>query len=317
MKEEANKIKFKRKTNIFIVFLICSSLIWLISKLSETYTQRSSFGLSYVNAPDSLLLTGASKQSVDVRLRASGFKFLSFNFGKEELSIDLSQVRKRRNSYFITREAYQKQIENQLPGNISLMEIDQDTLFVHFEKLYSKEVSIVPDLNLNFAQNHQLEGELIIDPPNVVIKGPQKEIENIEEILTVNHSMSGISKNFSSSIALVKLPGLENTTYSNNEVKISGSVFRFSEQLIDVPVKVINLPQGVEIKTFPNVVSILCKAQLERLKSLRPAEFELVADFNSAKPDVKILEVQLVNQPKDVYDVQLIENEVEFILIRQ
>lgn len=263
------------------------------------------------------MLTGASKQSVDVRLRASGFKFLSFNFGKKDLRIDLSQIRTRRNLYFINRESYQKQIENQLPGNISLMEIDQDTLFVYFEKLYSKQVRIVPDLNLIFAQNHLLEGELKVDPPSVMIKGPKKEIEKIEEIPTVGQTLSKISENFSSSVALVKLPGLENTTYSNNSVIISGEVFRFSEQLIDIPVKVINLPEGAEIKTFPNEVSILCKARIERLKNLRPVEFEIVADFNSARPDVKLLEVQLVNQPEDVYDVQLTKSEVEFILIRR
>lgn len=317
MKEKKNNNKNRRKTNIFIVFLICSALIWLISKLSETYTQRTSFDLSFVNAPDSLLITGTSKQAIDVRLRASGFKFLSFKFGRRDLKIDLSQIKNDRNSFFVHLEEYQRQIENQLPGSMSLIEIDRDTLFVYFEQLFSKQVKIIPDLTINLAQNHLLEGPLVVDPPFVTIKGPKSEIQNIEEVHTAGRTISDISENFTSSLALLPTEEYDNITYSSNTVEVSGKVFRFSEQLIDIPVKVINLPEGVEIKTFPNEVSVLCKAKIDRLKNIRPGEFELIADFNSARPDVKILEVQLVTKPQDVYDAQVMDNELEFILIRR
>ena len=317
MKQSTTNNTNRRKTNIFVIFLICSALIWLISKLSETYTQRSSFGITYLSVPDSLMMTGASKENIDVRLRASGFQFLSFNFGRKDVSIDLSQLRANRNSYYINKENYQKQIENQLPGNMSLLEIDQDTLFVYFEKLYSKEVRVVPNIDINLAQNYLLEGPLSISPSSIMIKGPQSEIAGIDQVRTVQTALSDLSENFSAQVSLQKPEELLNTSYSSSSVEISGEVFRFSEQLIEVPVKVINLPEGSEIKTFPNTISLLCKARIDRLKNLRAQEFELVADYNSRVPNTKKLSVQLISQPEDVYDAQLKENEVEYILIRR
>lgn len=317
MKEKKINSTNKRKINIFIIFLVCSSLIWLISKLSEDYAQRSTFELSYVNIPDSLLLTGSSKEQIDTRLQASGFKFLAFNFGKKDIKIDLGQLRGVGNSFFINKEEYQKQIEDQLPDNMTLLSVDQDTLFIYFKKLFSKEVEVVADINLELAQNHMLEGKLRVEPPYITLKGPQSEVEAVDRIYTVSTSLTGVSENFNSSLKLAKTPEMENTSYSTDQVKVSGDVFRFSEQMIEIPVRVDNLPEGTEIKTFPNVISVLCKAKIDRLKNLRPQEFELVADFNAINRENSKLDVRLKSKPEDVYDAQLSQNKVEYILIRR
>ncbi|MEN8789247.1 MAG: YbbR-like domain-containing protein [Flavobacteriaceae bacterium] len=317
MKAKKKNTNKRRKTNIFIVFLICSALIWLISKLSETYTQRVSFDLSFVNSPDDLLLTGTSKETVDVRLSASGFGFLGFNFGRNSLTMDLSKVRKVGNSYYINRDAYEKQIESQIPGGMSLLEVDRDTMFVYFEKLHSKKVPVVPNLVVELAQNHILEDSLVISPSSITIKGPKKEIDTVEQINTLSQSLQNVSQDFSVQLDLAKIQGLENTIFEVNSVEISGKVFRFSEQMIEIPVRVINLPAGVEIKTFPHAVSVLCKARIDRLKSLRPEEFDLVADFNSARADQKLLEPRLEQWPEGVYNAQVMDKEVQFILIRR
>ncbi len=314
---KVNDSKNRRKINIFVVFLICSSLIWLISKLSEDYNQRSSFALNFGNMPDTLLLTGASRQEIDVRVRASGFQLLSFNFGKKDLEIDLSQLRYNRRSFFLPPADYRKQIEVQIPGNMTLLEVDQDTIYIDFKKLYTREVAVVPNITLDLAQNHLLEGDLKVEPSHVVIKGPRNEIRKIAEIPTVAHTISSVSSDFSTAVELAKLEELPNTTYNEQQVQVSGEVVRFSEQVFDVPVKVINLPEGSEIKTFPNTVSVLCRARIDRLKVLRPQDFKLVADFSTAKAGEKQLNVAMESWPEGVYGAQLMEDEVEFVLIRR
>ena len=273
--------------------------------------------MAYVNVPDSLLLTGTSKEQIDTRLQASGFKFLGFNFGKKDIEIDLAQVRINGNSFFINKEEYQKQIEEQLPDNMALLSVDQDTLFIYFKKLYIKEVEVVANINLELAQNHMLEGKLKVDPPFITVKGPQSEVEEVDKVYTVSTSLTAVSKSFNSSLELARTPEMVNTTYSTDRVEVSGDVFRFSEQLIEIPVRVENLPEGTEIKTFPNAISVLCKAKIDRLKSLRPQEFELVADFNAIDSGDSKLKVRLKSKPEDVYDAQLKQNKVEFILIRR
>lgn len=307
----------KRKVNIFLVFLVCSFLAWLVSRLSETYTQSTTFELVFTNVPDSLLLTNASKDRVDVRLRASGFQFLGFNFKPKVISIDLNSVDQNESRYYISQDVYRRQIEQQLSGSMTLLEADGDTLFFDFYEVFSKEVPVRPNVEINLGQNYLMEGPLVVSPEVITIRGPKQEIAAIEHVSTLQMVLSDLSSDFENRAALYKPEGLENTTYSRNSVKISGKIFRFSEKIVEVPVKVINLPEGTDIRTFPDVLAVLCKARIDLLKNIGVSDFEIIADFNAAKRNDQNLNVKLTKQPATVHSAQLLENKVEYILKRE
>ena len=109
--------------------------------------------------------------------------------------------------------------------------------------------------------------------------------------------------------------GLDNTIFSNGRVKVSGKVVRFSEKVFEVPVQVVNLPEGYQVKTFPNVVTVLCKATVDRLKELSLNDFGVTADYGQLNgADKNILFLKLSKSPENVYDVKLQEPSVNFVL---
>ncbi|MDX1284145.1 MAG: hypothetical protein R3182_03990, partial [Draconibacterium sp.] len=142
----------KRKLQIFLVFLFCSFLIWLISKLSETYTERTTFEIVFVKVPDSLLLTSSSKNTLSARVQSSGFQMLGSGFRSNQINIDVSAFRERGSRYYISPADYRRQMEQQLSGSIRLQEVDRDTLFLELYGLVSRMVPVKADLNLNLAQ---------------------------------------------------------------------------------------------------------------------------------------------------------------------
>jgi len=315
--KEVKRSNDKRKINIFLIFLLCSFLAWLVSRLSETYVDRTTFDLEYVNIPDSLLLGDNSLQNVDVRLRASGFQFLGYYYNGKKIEVDLSNMATNQSNFYVTQLDFRKQIESQLSGSITLMEVDRDTLFLDFYKVESKEVPISPNVNLNPAQNYLVDGKLKIEPSLVSIAGPKKELDLINSISTSEVELNEITEDFSIVVDLVLPEDLKNSELSAEKVRISGKVFRFSEKLIEIPVEVINLPEGTQIKTYPNTVEVLCKARIDQLKDISPKDFKVVANFQEQRGENQNLQVSLIEKPNDVYSVQLMKNEVEFILKRQ
>ncbi len=307
----------KRRIKIFIVFLLCSFLAWLVSKLSETYTDSTSFDLEFVKVPDTLLLTKASKEKVSVTLRASGWQFLGFNFKSKEIPIDLSSVLYDGTKYFVDSQSYRKQIEAQLTGSMTLLEMDQDSLFFDFSRIVSRKVPVKAMVDLNLTQNYLLDGKLSITPDSVVLKGPLDELDTIIEISTEALTLTDVVEDFDHTLPLVTPTSLEHTTLSARDVKISGSVFRFSEKIIQIPIEVINLPKGTLIRTFPNTIEVLCRAKIEQLKVLDPSDFKILADFNLVTGDSQFLPVELVQQPPDIPSVQLLKSQIEFILKRE
>lgn len=312
-----NSLK-KRKVKVFLVFLFCSTLAWFISKLSEPYVSTTTLVLNYTNSSDDLLLVNSSQDKIDVKLEAVGFQFLGFNFKKKDVAIDLSVVAKERGQYYLPHQKYKVQIEKQLPNSMRLIDIEKDTLFFDFQEVISKEIPVKPQLQLNLAQNYLLDGKLEITPSIVVVKGPKNEVDTITSVTSTRIDLTDLTSDFSRKSAIIIPDGLQYTTFSTTSVTIAGKVSRFSEKMMSVTIKVLNLPNGTAIKMFPDKVNILCKGTLNTLKNLKDSDLEVVADFANIKDNnTKKLTLNLSKKPKKLASAILQETEVEYILKRE
>jgi hypothetical protein len=318
-----NKIKNalqKRKVKIFLIFFLCSSLAWFISKLSEDYIGRAVFDLEYINVPDSLLFVGASKQNVEVKLSASGFAFLGFSFSNKVVVIDVSKIEEDNAQYLVPKNVYQQQIEKQLPQSMELLSIyDADTIVLELYELDSKKVPVISKLKVDFEQNFMIDSIIEIMPDSVVVRGPEKEISKISKIITETKELKEVNTNFSEELNLVFVEKFDNINYSNTKVTVKGAVVRFSEKVINVPVSVANAPSDYEIKIFPTSIDVLCKGKINDLKELSSSDFQIIVDYNSKKENAgkTTIPVVLESFPESLFVTHLIEEEVTYILKRK
>ncbi|WP_421802572.1 YbbR-like domain-containing protein [Flagellimonas sp.] len=303
---------------VFSLFLLCSFLAWFISNLSDTYESRAYFTLNYRNLPDSLLLGKNSDNLIEAKLRTSGFQFLYYKIFKTRIDIDVSQVEFQNGDYVMSEEALRKQMDQQLSQSISLLELDRRTLEVDLYQVDSKKIPIEAKLDLQLEQNYILDGKIKILPDSIEVKGPSNEIDTINSIKTSLIQLNNVNADFSNEVSLVFPKGLDNSIFSIGRATVSGKVTKFSEKVFEVPVQVINVPQGYQIKTFPDVVTVLCKATIERLKEISASDFEIVADYSQlmgSESSTLFLEIQ--ESPQKVYDVKLEDNTVNFVLEQQ
>ncbi|WP_127020816.1 YbbR-like domain-containing protein [Flagellimonas beolgyonensis] len=305
----------RRKVKVFSLFLLCSFLAWFISNLSDTYESRSNFILNFRNLPDTLLLGKHSEEQIEVKMRTSGFQFLYYNFFKKRINIDVSDVKYQNGNYVLDEDELKKQIDQQLSQNISLLDLDRRLLTVDLYQVEARKVPIRANLSLQLEQNHILEGNLQIEPDSVMIKGPSAEIDTIKELWTAPIQLNNVSTDFTTE-ALLNFPkGLENSVFSESRVTVNGKVAKFSEKVFDVPVRMINFPEGFQVKTFPSTVTVLCKAGVNRLKEITAADFEVVADYAQLQgTGNNTLFLKIINSPERVYDVKLQETTVNFVM---
>ena len=308
----------KRKVKVFLLFLLCASLAWFINKLSQTYTSNTTFNVTYVNIPSEFLLANTPKKELQVRLKAAGFQFLGYHLKPKEIQLDVSKVVHKDDSYYLTSDQIRIQLEAQLNNYSTLTDFDSDVIHFEFTSLKTKKVPVRAMIELTFAANHILEGQILLQPDSIQISGPKSQIDTINVIETELLAIDDLNNSFSNDVAL-KLPKqLNGTTYSNNFVRVIGNVVKFSELVIEVPVTVINLPPDVKVRTFPEIVEVRCQGTLERLKELDPKDFEVVADYSNVSSETgNRLSVRLTKFPKTLNNAMIDTNEVEFILRRE
>lgn len=309
----------KRKVKIFLIFLFFSSMSWFINKLSEDYTGRAVFDVVYMNVPDSLLFVGASKDHIDVKLRASGFTFLGFGFKNKTVTIDVSKAHQEEGTYFVPRSGYQLQIEKQLPQSMEFMGVDEDDAIVlEIYTLETKKIPVIQRLQVEYSQNYMLEGDIDIQPDSILIQGPEAFLDTIHSIQTEEKGISNITEDFKEELQL-QIPENNSTIkYASTSIFVSGKVVRFSEKIIEVPITVTNTPEDFEIKLFPDTVKIVCSAKIDDLKTLHESNFKVIADCSTIQDNAQngIL-LQLVSAPEMIKDVRLMSNEVRYILKRK
>ena len=66
-----------------LVFMLVAALLWLIIKLSDTYTVTVPFAIHYVDIPASQIVSD-NDQEVSATVTTSGFKLLNYYFRKKE-----------------------------------------------------------------------------------------------------------------------------------------------------------------------------------------------------------------------------------------
>jgi hypothetical protein len=308
----------KRKVKVFLLFLLCASLAWFINKLSQTYTSNTTFTITYTNIPSEFLLANTPKKELQVRLKAAGFQFLGYHLKPKEIKLDVSKVMHKDDSYYLTSDQIRIQLEAQLNNYSTLTDFDSDIIYFDFTSLKTKKVPVRAMIELTFAANHILEGQILSQPDSIQISGPKSQIDTINVIETELLKIDDLNNSFSNEVAL-KLPKqLNGTTFSNNFVRVIGNVVKFSELVIEVPVTVINLPPDVKVRTFPEIVEVRCQGTLERLKELEAKDFEVVADYSNVSSETgNRLSVRLTQYPKTLNNAMIDTNEIEFILRRE
>ncbi|MGB5370937.1 MAG: hypothetical protein WBN18_10945 [Flavobacteriaceae bacterium] len=308
----------KRKVQLFFLFLLCSGLAWFVSNLSYSYPNSIVLELDYLNPPDSLRMAKASKNTIEVKLEAVGFQLLAINLGDHKFKMDLTNVKNNEALSYLSPAEAKRQLEQQLPKGVKLLETDGDTLFFKFFKVVVKKVPVHSAIHLNFSQNHMLDGPLQIIPDQISVSGPKNEIDTLVSVTTEKIELNDLQEDFSIMIDLLKPNTLTNTKYSTKTVQIKGKVAKFSEKVINVPIQVLNLPQGTVIQTFPEVAKLLIKAKLDDLKGITASDFQVFADYGTlGTPGQKKLRLFIGKRPLTVYTAEIIENEVDFILKRE
>jgi len=308
----------KRKVKIFLIFLLCASLAWFINKLSQTYTSNTTFLVTYVNIPQEFLLANTPKKELQVRLTAAGFQFLGYHLKPKEITLDVSKMMHKDSNYFLTSDQIRIQLEAQLNNYSTLTDFDSDVIYFDFTSLKSKIIPVKAIVDFTYAANHILDGKIAVVPDSIQITGPKSQIDTIHIIETEVLKLGDLNNSFSNQV-LLKLPReLNGIKFSDNSVTISGKVLKFSEQIIDVPVTVINLPKDVKVRTFPEIVQVRCQGTLSDLKELEVEDFAVVADYSKVSQETdNRLSITLVRYPRTLNNALINTNEIEFILRRE
>lgn len=309
-------LKNNRKFKIFLFFLILTSIIWLLIALSKTYTTTALFKIEYENLPINKVLQNTPISEVELAINAPGFTLLRYKIKKHKIILDLKNLKSSKQRNFLLPNFQLTSLNKQMVGETTVKGILKDTIFLDLGRNISKKIAIYPDIDVKFKLGYNFIEDLKITPDSIVIVGPEKQLDSINEISTIPFKFTDVYETIEAELKLVLPENHVNLNFSTKKVSVLGRVDKFTEGIVKIPVQFINEPENVKINPFPKEIEIIYRVGLTHFSKINENSFSVVFDYNQYKNDTLIQYLTPVIQQKSelIQSLKINPTQIEFLI---
>lgn len=314
------RFRWSRKAGIFLFFVFLSSIFWLLKSLDKNYNILIQYPINYQDNPSGKVLVGDVPNSVYINVSARGYMLLKMKFlaASNPIAVSLKKSNLQQKTgadsshyYLITKQVTENFI-SKLDVDVQVHDILPDSLFLNFANKIIKKVAIHPNVNVKELKQYILKKTPYTVPDSILISGPDYLVQNINHINTTSYEAS---KNVTLETTTLQLEQPANISLSNSEVIVSIEREKFTEKTLQVPVRVINLPDSIEIKTFPSEIQLTCHVGLSQYQKVKASDFLIAVDYNDIQKSAsKKLMLQIISIPSSVQSIDFKPHTVEYIL---
>lgn len=311
----SRQLKANLKVRMFFVFLILTMVIWMLIKLSKSYSAEIIFEVEYINLPkDKVFQTDVITQ-VNASVYSTGFNLLKYKIKRKKLQFDIRNLAfKDGNKYYYLPNRHLIDLKLQL-NDVSIIErFSQDTIFITLGLNLTKKVPIELNAEIQFKLGYNFVDTIKMMPDSIYITGPEAVLDTIDVVLTDRIELVDISTAINET---VKLSTFDNVglMFSTPNITLTAEVDKFTEGSLTVPFEIVNLPNGYKITTFPKEVKIIYKVGLKNFNKITIENLHVVCDFKeSFDNDLNYMIPRLQEQSPLISSVRFIPNKIEYLI---
>lgn len=318
---EKKNIKMDRKLIVFLFFVLLSTIFWFLNQLEDEYVAEISLPVHYTNFPNDKILVNELPDHFDLRVRAFGYKLLEYKISNKFLpyTINVNSITLRMHSkssyvkFFSLTRLLSQDIEDHLSSELEIVSVLPDTLFFEFADRIFKKVPVVSKLNPIPATQYMIRGKILFEPDSVKISGANPIVDTINFVFTESKDILSLNSNYEKEVDLENISGV---SFSVKEVEAKINVEKFTEGTQKIALNIINMPDSLIIRTFPNEVTVTYFVALSDYEKVLPQLFEAVVDYNEIVSQNK-LNIKILNSPDYVKSLRYNPKSVEYIIERK
>ena len=301
----------KNRLHFFLFFVFISFSFWISTKLSNSYTIEQIFNIEWINIPESIVISENNKK-LNTSITASGVEIILYRLFNNNLKIDLIQANFELDYLSLNLENQKFLIQQQLYSNTLLNQFTPSLVKIKFSRLSEKKIPIIPKTRINLRAGYLTDSNVISKPDCIIVRGPKILLDSIYYAETIAYNQEDVYKSISKKI---NLSPIEGANFSKDFVDIELSVSRYSEKEFDIPIELINQPEGVKVKLFPPKTKVRATIPMSVIGNIRVSDFRLIADYNQIlNGQTQKLELFIQKKPSGVKQIILEPNEVNYLI---
>lgn len=301
-----------RNTLLFLLFLILAAIFWMMLFFQNDIEATYKIPVKYSNVPNDVVFDHPLPQDIEIRVGDKGSEIFRYTFLlRDSLDIDVQKYHNERVNNLQGTELMQL-IRQKLFKSSTLTAYYPSHISLDVSKLHQKTLQVVFDGEIATGRSNLIADEYTIEPKTVIAYGSKTQLEEIENAPTEYSLFNNLK---ATSLFQVNIKPVEGVKFVPKAVDIYIPINEYTERKFEIPITVINVPSGIDVKFFPSSTDVSFSVTLEDYKRISQDDFAIVLDYNSFyKNENGRVELSLTTEPESIRNAKLSTQSVEFLL---
>ena len=311
-KQTFSLIRPRRSLLTFMVFLVLSGIFWLSTALNEYYDYEIKIPVFIEHIPKNVVVTTELEDTLKVMVHDKGFAMLQYIYGDKihKIAINLSSVTKQSDKYVVSNSELQRLVSKQFYSSTTVNSIKPEHIEICYCRGLRKDVSVRLTGDVFPASDYYLAHVQII-PERVTVYSSKQLLDSIRYIETEKLNIQNFSDTV---ITTVTLKSINGARFSQKTIRVELYPDILTEELVDVPITVVNLPKGINVRTFPSHVHVKFNVGVSQYRTINKRQFEVVVDYNQINLASDKCPLQISKMPNGITKASLEFKEVDYLI---
>jgi hypothetical protein len=190
-KTDSERLNLKNKLLIYLFFLFISTIFWFLTAFNKNYSVQLEFPVRYYNFPPEKVVVSDVPHRLNLQITGHGFTIIKHKFysGLSPLRVDVSgagitPIDTGSQLYYVLTRRFRERLASQIGEELQVISVQPDTLFFILDDIVSRNIKVMPVLNLSFKKQFMQKGEAISVPDSVKVFGPRIIMDTLQWIPT-------------------------------------------------------------------------------------------------------------------------------------
>lgn len=285
----------RKKLNIFIASVIFAVILWGSISLSDIFYTNVDVKLTLTNFPQGYTTGSPLPEKIQLRVKGQGWRLVSINVGPEtEFRVSVGS-----DSGIHNLNLYNYLESNRwLLSDVEIINILPDSIRFFVERIISKKLPVISGLELEYKPGYGLASDIIFKPDSVVVTGPISLLRKMNQIKTVDKSLSPLDSRTEIEVNLLRMNGF---VYNANLIEVILDIQRIVDKQFDnIEVNVLDIPPRKEVVLLPNKIGFNVRGGIDILGKLEPDQFRAFIRYQSLVQDTTGSVIPILELPKNV-----------------
>ncbi len=299
----------KKNLHIVIISFLFSVILWVSISLSTDFYATFEIPLKLTSFPAGYTTGSHLPKKVSIKLKGKGWKLIAVNLASEpDYVVPVGTETGKR-----TINLYNFSVENSwLSSDVEVINISPDTLSFFVEKIASKKVIIVPDLNLNFRNGYGLASKIILKPDSTIVSGPASYVHNLKNVPTKQVEFDDLNDKTLEQVPLKNIPGM---IYQNPTIAVLLNVQKIVDKnFINLLVRVVDVPRDRNVVLLPNRINIAVRGGIDILGRMDTTQFNAFVNYRDVVMDTLGSVVPHIKMPNNTSLLYIKPDRLRYII---